>query len=401
MNEQPSTQQEELKRLFDKYLANTCTREEFDRLYDLVQQEGQEAYFLQLMTAAWNITDPLPARLLEELPALSPPGVRRMKRPLWKWAAAAAVLVLATVAGVYYFSGAPAHKAGMAVSGTERSIVPGGHHAVLTLADGSEITLDSAGNGTLARQGGMRVVKLGSGQLAYHSANGATMPAASLYHTLSTPLGGTYVVELPDGTRAWLNAASSLRYPAAFSGQERRVELTGEAYFEVARRAGQPFRVAVKLSPSAGTRMIVEVLGTRFNVNAYADEPAVRTTLLEGAVSAQAGSKRVTIQPGQQASLPAQGNDFAVAQADLSQAIAWKEGYFRFRADNITTIMQQLARWYDIEPVYEGNMSGKNFSGTISRHAGIAEVLQILESTEDIKFRIKGRQVIVSALPYQ
>lgn len=263
-------------------------------------------------------------------------------------------------------------------------IPPGGNKAILKLSNGDEIVLDSAGEGTLAQQGPAKVVKLPSGQLSYKLSGKA--PATIVYNTITTPRGGQYRLTLADGTNVWLNAASSLQYPTAFSGKERRVVLSGEGYFEVAKNASMPFHVQV-------SNMDVEVLGTHFNINSYTDESAIRTTLIEGSIKVtQAGQARL-LQPGQQAAVSG-GEMKVLDDADLEEAVAWKNGMFQFRAADIEKVLRQAERWYDVQFEYKGGIAAR-FSGQISRSANAEQLLKILELTGKVKFEIHGKNIVV------
>ncbi|MEI3801286.1 MULTISPECIES: FecR family protein [unclassified Chitinophaga] len=305
------------------------------------------------------------------------------------WLAAAAVAAFLLLAGGAYLWLRQPEKPRLAVAPDVPAIVPGHEGAILTLSDGSTVVLDSLGNGVVAKQNGTQVT-LNNGRLAYNS-EAISGTGGMSYNTMTTPRGRQFQLVLPDGTKVWLNAESSLRYPVAFNAGERRVNLTGEAYFEVAANASAPFNVSV-------ANMEVAVLGTRFNIMAYKEAAEIQSTLLEGVVKVSKGTVSKLLQPGQQAGLSKNNNQFTISRPDLPGVTAWKDGIFRFRSENIVTIMQQLARWYDIEPVFEGNLSAKNFSGTISRKSSLTEVLQMLELTEDIHFEIKGRKVMVSSL---
>jgi ferric-dicitrate binding protein FerR (iron transport regulator) len=213
------------------------------------------------------------------------------------------------------------------------------------------------------------------------------------YNTIATPRGGQYQLVLADGSKVWLNASSGLRYPTAFTGKERRVELTGEGYFEVAKNASMPFHVQVN-------QMDVEVLGTHFNINAYDDESAVKTTLLEGSVkvvkreTANVKENPIVLQPGQQAEMKPHSPLAINHSPNIEEVMAWKNGLFQFKAAGIETVLRQAARWYDVEFVYKGNIPEK-FSGQISRSANAEQLLKILELTGKVKFEINGKTIIV------
>lgn len=312
--------------------------------------------------------------------------VRRPQRRYWQ--AAAAILILVSASAYLLFINQSPQK--MAVKNSTppaaTAVVPGSSKAVLTLANGATVTLDSAGNQVI--QQGHTTVQQTGGQLTYAAAGNETTVSLN---TLRTPRGGQFQLTLPDGTKVWLNAASAITFPTAFTGKERQVTISGEVYFEVTANAARPFRV------TAGN-VAIAVLGTHFNIMAYEEEPAIRSTLLEGSIRISKQDNSLLLKPGEQAGMPKDGSRFSVSRPDLDQVIAWKDGVFRFKDENIVTIMQQLARWYDIEPVFKGNMAGKDFSGTISRKSAIRDVLDMLALTEDVKFKIEGRKVIVSAL---
>ena len=275
----------------------------------------------------------------------------------------------------------------------QTDVLPGSNKALLTLDDGSTITLDSAKSGNLTRQGNSRVLKSEDGQLKYVPLTGDNAIGMS-YNILSTPKGGQYRLVLPDGSQVWLNAASSIRYPTAFIGNERKVEVSGEAYFEVAKNASMPFRVLVDHQLKAAHPMEIEVLGTHFNVNAYADETAIRTTLLEGSVKVVKGSASRLLSPGQQAQLQENGEMKWTADADIENVIAWKNGMLEFKDENLQAVMRQIARWYDIEVVYEGKIPTDGFTGRVSRNTSLSGVLKILKLS-DIKFTIENKKIIV------
>ncbi len=277
------------------------------------------------------------------------------------------------------------HVAQKPIQRPKATIVPGGNKAVLVLADGSEVILDTAMNGTIAHNQTMRVIKLADGQLAYSSLKKSAAAISS--NTLSTPRGGQYSITLSDGTKVWLNSASSLRFPTAFAGLQRSVELRGEAYFEVAKNPSQPFTVKVN-------DMEVQVLGTHFNVMAYEDEETIKTTLLEGAVRVQKNNANAFLKPGQQAQVGQLGAIRIKEDADVEKAIAWKNGLFTFEGATIESVMRQLQRWYNIEVVHQEKITD-HFTGTISRNVGIDKVFQMLELTGAVHFTIKGTQVIV------
>ncbi|MGX5687614.1 FecR family protein [Arcticibacter tournemirensis] len=271
-------------------------------------------------------------------------------------------------------------------------IGPGGNKAYLTLSNGKKISLTDAGNGAIAKQAGIVITKASDGRLIY-SVN-STEPALKeiAYNTIETPRGGQYEVRLPDGTTAWLNAASSLKYPLNFEdASERRVELKGEGYFEVAKDKGHPFIVKTAYQE-------VKVLGTHFNIKAYNDEPTTSTTLLEGSVmvSETGSGRRKLLRPGQQSDILNNNGEIYVSNVNPSEVIAWKSGYFIFDNQDIASIMKVISRWYDVDAVYNGYNKEERFGGTFSRSANLSEILKNLESLGKIDLKIKGRRVIVS-----
>jgi ferric-dicitrate binding protein FerR (iron transport regulator) len=261
--------------------------------------------------------------------------------------------------------------------------------------------LDSANNGALRQQGTTKLIKLDSGRLVYKAISASPQMAALQYNTISTPRGGQYQVVLPDGTKVWLNASSSLRFPTAFNGGERAVDLAGEAYFEVTKES-TPFKVHVypsATSIAAGNgghpAHTIEVLGTHFNVNAYDDESALEATLLEGSIKLEKGNEQVLLKPGQQAiSARAGGAIRVIPDADVDAAIAWKDGYFQFDGAGIEAVMRQLARWYDVDVRYEGPVTERQFAGQMPRGVNLSEVLRILEES-NVHFRIEGKKLVV------
>jgi len=385
--------------LLEKYARGTASPEEAVQVAQWLQQTSPEEF--DAVIALCNLPDNWTA-----LPPVSPEFAYRLETRLdaqetgaaparrgivylKRAAAAAAVLVLSEVARTWLRRPAPqqvAQALPVKSHAAPQPHAPGGNHAVLTLADGSTITLDSAQNGVLAQQGNTRIIKLNNGQLAYNppaAGNNSTM----VFNTIATPAGGQYQLNLPDGSKVWLNAASSLRFPNHFTGKERSVELKGEGYFEIAHNKDLPFRVKVNDA-------VVEVLGTHFNVNAYSDERDVRTTLLEGAVKMSKGAASVLLAPGQQARLQKNGSMNLVQHADMEQAMAWKNGYFQFDKADLPALMRQIARWYDLEVVYEGPVKHYEFVGKIARTVYLDDVLKALESS-GVHYRMEGRRLVI------
>ncbi len=326
---------------------------------------------------------------------LAPALLRTMPR---RWMAAAAIVLILLGGGALYIFTKPAPTAPVAKIPLKSpdSIHPGSNRAVLTLAGGQQIVLDETHNGLLGRQGKTRVIKLDSGRLAYNSGadgkgggadgNDGSGADAPLYNTITTPRGGQYQVTLPDGTKVWLNAESSLRFPTAFTEKERAVELTGEAYFEVAANKNKPFLVKTGQS---NTR----VLGTSFNIMAYNDEGPVKTTLLEGAVKIDEGGRSALLQPGEQGIF--NSGSITTKTVNIRAVIAWKDGYYFFDRTPVQSVMRQIARWYNVDIVYKGAMPKDEIVGRIPRSAYVSDVLHIMELI-GIHFKIEGRTIIVT-----
>ena len=325
--------------------------------------------------------------------------------------AAAVLLLLAGGTGLFIWFNKRQQAMALQTSPESRfknDIAPGGNKAILTLANGHTILLDSSSNGTLARQGNTSIVKLNSGQLAYQPASDQqtdypSAAAALSYNTLSTPRGGQYQLTLPDGSKVWLNAASSIRYPTAFTGKERKVEISGEAYFEIAKNAAQPFKVKI-IAPAmggnassgyAGAGSEIEVLGTSFNIMAYEDDTVASTTLLEGAVKVTIGANSRTLSPGQQLKAGNKGSIQLIPDVDIQKTIAWKNGKFIFYNDDIVSIMKQLTRWYDIDVRME-QMVHDHYTGRISRQVNISQVLKMMEAAGGVSFSVQGKEVKIN-----
>ena len=398
-----------LEMLFHKYLENQCTPAETEAILKwlMVEEYSQEHKDLisRLLSGHPERSKPLTKALqqrlqknlentLQKIEEKENAGSKLKKLP---WLRYAAVVLLIIAGGGTYLSlqhKTPSKPATISsnkelTKPTTRDLAPGGNKAVLTLSDGSTIVLDDAKNGALTQQGNTKVFKL-NGKLTYDPAN--TKNSEILYNTISTPRGGQYQVELPDGSQVWLNAVSSLRFPTAFAGKERRVEITGEAYFEVAKNAAMPFKVVVVTSSENGPE--IEVTGTQFNIMAYNDEAAVKTTLLEGGVKINQDSKTVLLKPGQQARWQDKSIKI-IDNIDTEEVVAWKNGYFQFTSASLQQVMRQISRWYDVDIDYEGKVPQRRFGGKISRDNNASEVLKVLELS-NVKFRIEDKKIIVT-----
>ncbi|HWW39867.1 FecR family protein [Pedobacter sp.] len=308
---------------------------------------------------------------------------KKLGKQKWSWIAAAAVLVIIGIVAVFQYSGSKQEDQISFV----KDLAPGGNKAILTLGDGSAIPLSASGKGQLALESGVVIEKTEDGQIIYkvkyQTLNGNTTQK-TVYNTIATPKGGQFQVSLPDGTRVWLNAASSLKYPVQFVAEERRVQLTGEAYFEVARNKKKPFIVESK-------QQYVEVLGTHFNINSYEEAAVTKTTLFEGSVRvaglSPTGRKAATLKPGQQSVL---NNDhIEITENNTDAVLAWQKGLFSFTDADLKTIMNDFARWYNVEVVYVGKLPDQHFTGEISRKVSASVFLKIL-SNFHVKFNMNG-----------
>lgn len=409
-----------LEYLLNRYANKTCTVEEKEELMRLLQESGNDEALQQLID-----------KMLEERPVIhtmpemnaqavlqaifeadETPVVHMDETPVRKIsfgriAAAASVLLLLTAAGWFMLNRSSKPDVTTAAV-IKNDVAPGGNKALLTLADGSTIVLDNAANGVVAEEGNATVVKLKNGQLVYKTdkdqAAGKTGEVA--YNTLSTPKGGEYKIVLPDGSEVWLNAESSITYPTAFNAKERKVQVTGEAYFEVAKlvtaKEGKrvPFLVDIKNKKTGSNMGQVQVLGTHFNINAYDDEKVVKTTLLEGKVKfvkttnvSAKDTASAILSPGEQAVVR---GDVQVKKVDVNNVMAWKNGVFHFENADIQTVMRQLSRWYDVDVVYKRDIEKDDpLFFEVKRNTNLSDVLKVLNLAGGAKFSIDDDKKII------
>jgi transmembrane sensor len=378
--------------LFNRYRGRTATQAEEEELFRLIAAPENEPQLERLLTGAWDSFEPgrlsLPEGAEEEIlyrilgPEVRLPAKKPILRRLFA-AAAAAAAILVIAAGIYFFRGGRQADGPQAtLARASQDIAPAGNKALLTLANGVTVPLDSGDNNAI-QQGGA-LVKWHQGHLQYD----VQQQGAAGFNTLATPRGGQFRITLPDGSRVWLNSASRLRYPTVFSGSRRIVELEGQGYFEIAQNPQQPFIVQVK-------DLEVLVLGTGFDIMAYADEQTVNTTLVEGAVKVKRGAAQASLRPGEQAVLHYADNRMQVQQADINKVTAWKNGVFVFNDMDLTAILREVSRWYDVEVIYAAKPHGRLYGGGISRKKNLSGVLHFLETTGDHHFKIEGRKVIV------
>lgn len=387
--------QTRLSYLFDRFRNRSITAIEQEELAALLKDAAHERtvkeWIDQQITAGEvphypmneaAAKDILDAVLNTPLPAAPAKRVSIFRR----WQRAAAVLALA--AGAYFFGGQYWLKKTPDIAQTKnitREIAPGKEGAILTLDDGSQLVLDSLRNGKIANQHGTQLI-LDNGQLTYSPA--AKANGELVYNTITTPRGRQFRVTLPDGSLIWLNAGSSVRYPASFPEHERKVFVTGEVYFEVARDAGAPFLVNIN------NKADIEVLGTSFNINAYENEEHITATLLTGSLRIRKEGRERILKPGEQASLL---KDIRVVKdADLEKVIAWKDGFFDFSGVDLEHAMRQIARWYEVEVVYEGKVPDVRFYGRISRDISLNGLIRGLSSTTDASMKISEGKLIIN-----
>ncbi|MET0464231.1 MAG: FecR domain-containing protein [Chitinophagaceae bacterium] len=397
-----------LTELINKCLEQTATDAERAELYTLLNDtnltedslDALKQAFLQkkeLLPVPETSADSIVSAILEgvaganadmnvqEKQQSSPPRI------IWRWVAAASVLLLLSLGGYWLIN----HNLQRSHPQANTNIQPGKDGAILTLADGSQVVLDSLSDGIIAVQQGTDVL-LKNGQLVYDTDSAEEEPAVNI---MSTPKGRQFNITLPDGTRVWLNAASSVRFPTAFKGNERRVEITGEAYFEVAKDKTKPFFVTLP------NQSAIEVLGTSFNVNAYTEEKNIQATLLEGSMrlhaNLNADEKTALLKPGQQASIPSTINagNIALDKADIDKVMAWRNGLFYLEGVTLKDAMTQFSRWYDIDVVYDKDvkqteLQQMKLAGEIRRDLNLEAVLDLLKEL-DLHFSIEGRRLTV------
>lgn len=370
--------------LLDQWLADTENSQLFENLKN-------KDYLLQKLKEAHEVDMEGDKVLLQQKLGI---GKRIHIRRQWNFryvaTSAAAVLILAAASIFWFISHKPVNKTVKEITETVtvKDIQPGKTAALLTLADGSRLKLDSSASRKLAQQGAT-VLLNENGTLTYQPPKGPQ--SGELFNTLSTANAQTYAMVLADGSKVWLNTGASIRYPVAFTGNERRVEITGEAYFEVAHDKTKPFIVHV---PGNNNGMDVQVLGTHFNINAYKEAAVIKTTLLQGSVKIKQGTIETLLKPGQQA-LVSNGTAQVLKAVDVKAAVAWKNGLFNFDNADIMAVMDQLTKWYNVEAVYEGPKPTKLFMGGTGRNQLLSDAVKLLELTGGVHFRIEGRKLIV------
>ncbi|MEN0056659.1 MAG: FecR domain-containing protein [Mucilaginibacter sp.] len=385
-----------LNKLYERFLRNESKPEDIRRLAELFgtadDQTLQDLVRKQLddpsaITPYSVENDERYDRIFNNLKQQIEPA--KPARTLWTKISAVASVVLLLGAGSYYFfRGSISHPV-IAEHKIHNDVKPGGNKAFLILSNGESITLNGQHSGIIGKEAGSNILKTADGQIKYVKRHNNHSDKASPFNTLQTPVGGYYKMVLADGTKVWLNAASQLRYPADFRNlKQRKVELAGEAYFEVAKDAAHPFIVQTDDQE-------IKVLGTHFNVNAYHDDGGSKTTLLEGSIHAAGKNAQAIIKPGQQVISSSTGK-LNIDQVDTELAVAWKNDQFMFESEPVRPLMKTVARWYDVEVIYGANVPDVRFNGAISKFENISAVLKILESTGKIHFEVSGRKVYVT-----
>lgn len=402
--------QVKLKYLIDQYINENSTSEEEEELWNLIDEskndESIKNILLSLLQSEENTTEldkehwqTVLRKVLDESAqetneSSNVYSLHDRKRYFnWKRLAAAAIVILMLGAGLLYiiqFSGPVKNKAIANETTIPHDITaPNSVNAVLTLSNGQKIVLDSAGNGMLAQQSGASVMKLSSGQIVYNTENAEQFAKEVSYNMLANPAGSQAVnITLSDGSRVWLNSESSLRYPTVFVGNERKVEITGEAYFEVAHNEKMPFHVDTK-------GVDIEVLGTHFNVNSYDDEATIRTTLLEGSVKIINSKGSKIIKPGEQAQIIIDGDNLiSISTPNINEVVAWKNGRFFYNNADLENIMRQIARWYNVEVIYKDKIN-YHYTVDILRSVQLSQIFKFIEMSGGVHFDIQDRKIIV------
>lgn len=392
--------QTEIKTLLKKYISDNLSKEEYLRLAFLIKENNLQPQFesaieeLFLEDTTINTAkdkDTFFEKIMEEAERRQDRQrlqfVKYNRIPLKRYAVYAAACIVCIVAGFYLLWSKKGNSNNSIVINKQVIAKDNEHKTTLTLANGTTIVLDTILKGNVTGYSNVKVVKLDDNQLVYDSKDAKRSDSLS-FNTLKVPRGQLYQLQLSDGTKVWLNSATSLRFPVAFGNASRQVELDGEAYFEVAKDPSKPFIV------SAGN-MEVSVLGTHFNVMAYKDEGDIRTTLIEGSVKLKSSNKEILIKPGQQGIFNNSSTYFSVVNTNVDVALAWKNGEFNFQNTDIRTIMRQITRWYDVSVSYAGTVPGVELSGIISKKEKVNQLLEILEATNKVSFSLDENKITV------
>jgi ferric-dicitrate binding protein FerR (iron transport regulator) len=395
-----NTEQVRLKYLFEKYFEKTANSEERIELTDLISVEGNKDYVMQLFADLWEKyrgdgivvsaekADEMLQNILEKNSSSNIViPITRQKNLNWRRVAAAAAIFLFIAANGYWLSTSnnKPSKQNPVAKIHANDVNPGSFKARLILADGSNIIIDTAAFGQLAKQGNTIVINR-DGQLIYKHTNG---DQSIVYNTIATNKGETYSFTLADGSKVWLNSESSVYFPVTFPGKERRINITGEVFVKVAKNSEQPFIVSAN-------GMEVLALGTEFNINSYSNEKNSKTTLIEGMVKVSNGSVNTILKARQQTELYSNGKLSVPKEVNTDEIVAWKEGLFHFESSDLPTILREFARWYDVEVIYEGPVRNRHYFGIIKRSSTLKSVLELLQDN-NILFRIEGKKLIVKS----
>lgn len=378
---------DDIRKMIEKYIAGTASQEEirFVELYYAYSEKNKSREFSEQEAAMDH------ARNFEEIQRKISATTPAQRRRLWpyKYAAAAAVLIF-TASVTYLWFKKQEQPLGKDLTAVAiKDILPGSNKALLTLADGTKVVLDDKAAGKVIEVPGLTISKTKNGQLVYTASGKPQQNGKIASNTVATPRGGQYQIILPDGTKVWLNASSSLSYPELFSGNKRTVRLSGEGYFEVAKNKAMPFHVETAAQD-------VEVTGTHFNINAYMDDAVLKTTLLEGSVNVHYSGKSKMLQPGQQSRIGNASPEINLLAVNTEEETAWKNGLFQFSNASLKSILSQVERWYDVKVDYS-TVPNKRYNGMVPRSAGLSEVLHMLEVTGNISFKIeKNRELKVT-----
>jgi len=398
----------DLESLYTKFLAGTCSDAELRSLLEHFESEGQHSPLASKITATLQenteLSDPVLKKRVDKLlgqtdsyfEALLQQSQQRLSdrrstkvsiHGYWKYYAAAAALIVCLLTGLLFWQRPSSEENRSAAALEPNTFSPGTDKAILTLADGKQIVLLPNSQDTISRGPDINMLN-GPDGLAVTARSKQDVPMLSASNTLSTPNGTQYKLQLADGTKVWLNAGSSLKFPAVFSGKTRQIELTGEAYFEVAHNADKPFLVSLP-------KLKIEVLGTHFNVKAYPNESNIETTLLQGAVKVSSKDRAVFLKPGEQSRYSQTNAQLSEAQAvDATAIAAWREGIFSFNNTDIREVLRQLSRWYNIQIVFRGKLPDRRFSGGFERRASLEQVIQILKES-NIKCTVKDNKLVI------
>lgn len=377
-----------------KGTASEAEKQELHQWYDQWQDDEETINTFPNEDSEESIRMRMLTQIKTGMKQRQPAKVIPVQKKWYRFAAAASIVSVLSVAGFLFMDKNNNQDEMAANAGKQENVAaPVANKAMITLADGRRVSIDSIQSGSLARQHDVNVVKTADGRIEYSVLQGEGDDQLA-YNTLDNPRGSrVQPITLGDGTKVWLNSESSLHYPVQFTGKERHVEVTGEAYFEVAKNAAKPFKVAI-----AG-KAEVEVLGTHFNINSYSDEANINTTLLEGKIKLTQFSNQqsVTLAPGQQGIFNTNGPININSDVDVDEVMAWKNDLFNFNSLDAESIMRQVGRWYDLEVSFEGQISRETYSGIVSRNSDLVQVLKVLEEG-GLKYKIAGKKIVLQKM---